>query len=67
MAKKNNTDKELKITQVRSIIGQQITHKRTVAALGLKRIRHTVVQRDTPQIRGMLFKIKHLVSVEEID
>ena len=66
MAKKKK-EKQLKITQVRSIIGQQGTHKKTIEALGLKRIRHTVVKADTPQIRGMVFKVKHLVSVEEID
>lgn len=59
-------EKQLKITQVRSIIGQKGTHKKTIEALGLKRIRHEVIQKDTPQIRGMVFKVKHLVSVEEI-
>ncbi|MCB0261592.1 MAG: 50S ribosomal protein L30 [Calditrichia bacterium] len=65
MAKKTK-EKQLKITQVRSIIGQKGTHKKTIEALGLKRIRHEVIQKDTPQIRGMVFKVKHLVSVEEI-
>ena len=65
MAKKTK-QKQLKITQVRSIIGQKGTHKKTIEALGLKRIRHEVIQKDTPQIRGMVFKVKHLVSVEEI-
>ena len=65
MAKKTK-EKQLKITQVRSIIGQKGTQKKTIEALGLKRIRHEVIQKDTPQIRGMVFKVKHLVSVEEI-
>ena len=65
MAKKTK-EKQLKITQVRSIIGQKGKNKKTIEALGLKRIRHEVIQKDTPQIRGMVFKVKHLVSVEEI-
>jgi large subunit ribosomal protein L30 len=66
MAKKSK-NKKIKITQVRSIIGQQASHKRTIEALGLKRLNQSVVKTDTPQIRGMIFKVQHLVSVEEID
>ena len=57
----------LKVTQVRSVIGSKQGHKRTVRALGLKRIRDTRVHEDTPQIRGMLHKVRHLVSYEEVD
>ena len=57
----------LKITQVRSLIGSKQGHKRTVRALGLKRIRDTRMHEDTPQIRGMLHKVRHLVSYEEVD
>jgi large subunit ribosomal protein L30 len=57
----------LKVTQVRSVIGSMQGHKRTVRALGLKRIRDTRVHEDTPQIRGMLHKVRHLVRVEEVD
>jgi len=64
MAKK---EKMLKITQVRSLIGQKSDHKRTIKALGLKRIRHTVIKKDTPQIRGMIAKVKHMVVVEETE
>jgi large subunit ribosomal protein L30 len=67
MAKKKTAEKKLQITQTTSIIGQRGITKRTIAALGLKRIRDAVVHTDTPQIRGMIFKVKHLVSVEEID
>lgn len=56
----------LKITQVKSLIGQKKDHKQTVKALGLKRIRHTVEQNDTPQIRGMIKKVRHMVVVEEV-
>ncbi len=57
--------KRLKIKQVKSIIGSPADQKATVRALGLKRINHTVEQDDTPVIRGMVFKVKHLVEVEE--
>ena len=57
----------LKITQVRSVIGSKQDHKRTVRALGLKRIRDSRVHEDTPQIRGMLHKVRHLVRVEEVE
>jgi large subunit ribosomal protein L30 len=65
MAKKA-AKKTLRITQVKSVIGTPEDQKRTVRALGLKRIRHSVDQADTPAVRGMVFKVKHLVDVEEI-
>lgn len=58
--------KTLKITQIKSGIGFPADQKRTVRALGLKRIRDSVEQADTPVIRGMIFKVKHLVTVEQI-
>ncbi len=66
MAKKKS-EKMLKITQVRSLIGRKSDHRRTVEALGLKRIHHTVIKKDTPQIRGMIRKVQYLLSVEEVD
>lgn len=57
--------KTLKITQIKSIIGSLAKQKATMRALGLHRIRHTVIKNDTPQIRGMIEKVKHLVTVEE--
>ena len=65
MAKKA-AEKTLRITQIKSGIGFPSDQKRTVRALGLKRINHTVEQVDTPAMRGMIFKVKHLVKVEEI-
>ena len=56
---------KLRITQVKSVIGVPEDQKRTVRALGLKRINHTVEQADTPAVRGMVFKVKHLVKVDE--
>jgi large subunit ribosomal protein L30 len=57
----------LKVTQTKSVIGSIENHKRTVRALGLKRIRDQKVHADTPQIRGMIHKVRHLVRVEEVD
>jgi large subunit ribosomal protein L30 len=59
--------RQLKITQVRSIIDELEPHKRTIKALGLGRPNWSVVQKDTPQIRGMITKVRHLVKVEEIE
>ena len=56
----------LKITQVRSVIGTTRRQRDTIRALGLKRIRHTVVQEDRPEIRGMIAKVRHMVQVEEV-
>ncbi|MCX6287679.1 MAG: 50S ribosomal protein L30 [Bacteroidetes bacterium] len=58
--------KKIRITQVRSGIGHTERQKRTLEALGLKRIRHTVEHEATPQILGMLEKVKHLVKFEEV-
>jgi large subunit ribosomal protein L30 len=57
----------LKVTQIRSVIGSKSGHKKTVRALGLKRIRDSRVHQDTPQIRGMVHKVQHLVKAEEVD
>jgi large subunit ribosomal protein L30 len=57
----------LKITLVKSPIGQKQNQKDTVRALGLRKMNQTVVRPDNPQMRGMVFTIKHLVAVEEID
>lgn len=58
--------KKLKITQIRSIIDRPEKQKRTIKALGLGRPNYVVIKNDTPQIRGMLRKVSHLVKVEEI-
>ena len=59
--------KRLRIQQTRSTINRKENQKRTIRALGLRRIRQTVEHPDDPQIRGMVFQVKHLVKVEEID
>lgn len=63
MAKKKQ--KRLRVTLVRSPIGYSLRQKRTVQALGLRRINQTVDQVDNPEVRGMIAKVSHLVEVEE--
>ncbi|MDI6832628.1 MAG: 50S ribosomal protein L30 [Bacteroidales bacterium] len=58
--------KQIKVTLVRSTIGRPIDQKRTAAALGLKKLNHSKIFEDSPDIRGMIRKIEHLVKVEEI-
>lgn len=63
MAKKS--PKKIRVTLVKSPIGYNKRQKATVKALGLRRINHTVEHTDNPAVRGMLFKVSHLVKVEE--
>lgn len=56
----------LRIKQVKSAIGRKADQGKTLQALGLKKINDVVEQNDNPAIRGMIFKVKHLVEVEEI-
>ena len=58
--------RKLRITQTKSASGHKVDQKLTVRALGIRRMQHTVEHDDTPQIRGMVFKVRHLVKVEEI-
>ena len=58
---------QLKVTQIRSAIGAKHNQRETLRSLGLKRIHHTVVQEDRPEIRGMVKTVTHLVTVEEVD
>jgi large subunit ribosomal protein L30 len=57
--------KKLKITLLRSPIGFNRTQGKTVEGMGLRRIRHTVELPDTPETRGMILKVRHLVEVAE--
>jgi large subunit ribosomal protein L30 len=56
---------KVRITQVRSQIGQSERHRGTLRALGLRKIGRTVEQEDGPVLQGMLRKVRHLVKVEE--
>jgi large subunit ribosomal protein L30 len=64
MAKKS-AGKPLKITLLKSTIGFNKTQAETVRGMGLRKIRHTVELPDTPETRGMILKVRHLVSVTE--
>jgi large subunit ribosomal protein L30 len=56
----------LKVTQVRSLIDRPKDQKDTVRRLGLHRMHDTVLKEDRPEIRGMIAKVRHLVTVEEV-
>jgi large subunit ribosomal protein L30 len=58
--------KKIKITQVKSIVDHLEIAKLTIKALGLGRPNYFVVKKDTPQIRGMINRVRHLVKVEEV-
>ncbi len=64
MGQKADTGKTLKVTQVRSTIGFNRKQGEIVRSLGLRRIRHTVELADTPEVRGALHKVRHLVQVD---
>ncbi len=57
----------LKVTLKRSLIGRPETQRRTVKALGLRKINSFSILPDDPCVRGQIFKVKHLVAVEEVD
>jgi large subunit ribosomal protein L30 len=58
--------KTLKITLVRSTIGEKPKTRATVESLGLRKIRQSVERPDTPDVRGMVFRARHLLDVEEL-
>jgi large subunit ribosomal protein L30 len=57
----------LRVTQTRGLAGKPRRQRDTVRALGLRRIRHSVVKDDRPEIRGMIARVSHLVAVEEVE
>lgn len=64
MAKTKQDVSSIKVTLVKSVIGRIESHKATVKGLGLRRLNHTVVVKDTPAIRGMINAVSYLVKVE---
>ncbi|MGH3661892.1 MAG: 50S ribosomal protein L30 [Micromonosporaceae bacterium] len=58
---------QLKVTQVRSVIGTKRRQRETLRTLGLKRINDVVLKEDRPEIRGMIAAVTHLVKAEEVD
>lgn len=65
MPKQEASDKTVRVTLVRSPIGYTKDQKKTVLALGLRRMHQTVEHTDNPALRGMIRKVIHLVQVEE--
>lgn len=58
---------KLEITLKRSTIGRKPDQRKTVAALGLRKLNQTVVHQDNPAIRGMINKVRHLIEVKEVN
>ena len=63
MSMQDSSDKQLKIKWIRSGIGFPEKQKRVIARLGFRRLNQVVTRPDSPQIRGMVFKIRHLVEI----
>lgn len=63
--KRKKKEKLIRVTLVKSPIGYNISQKRTVRALGLRKMHQTVEHEDSPTLRGMLTKVSHLIQVEE--
>lgn len=57
--------KTLKVTLKRSLIGRPEKHRRIIKALGLRKINHSVIHKDTPEIRGMIHRTSHMIEVSE--
>jgi len=57
---------KLKVTLVKSMIGYPETQRVTVRTLGLKKMNHSRIHEDTPQVRGMINKVSHMLKVEEV-
>ena len=66
MAESPATGPRLRVTLIKSSIGYSERQKRTVRALGLRRLRQSVEHADGPVVRGMIAKVAHLLSVEEV-
>ena len=58
------SDKKIKVTLVKSVVGTKQSHRATVRGLGLRRMHHTVELADTPEIRGMVNKVSYLLKCE---
>ena len=63
--KKTKKNAKLQVTLRKSLIGQKPKTRATVRSLGLRKINSTIEHNDTPDVRGMLHKVRHLVEVEE--
>lgn len=57
---------KLRITYTKSSIGCSVDQKETIKSIGLRKLNSSVVRDDTPTVRGMIFKVRHLVTVQEV-
>lgn len=57
---------KLRITYTKSSIGCSVDQKETIKSIGLRKLNSSVVREDTPSVRGMIFKVRHLVTVQEV-
>jgi large subunit ribosomal protein L30 len=64
---RNIVEKKLKVTLVKSYIGRPQKQRNVLRGMGLEKLNKTVLLKDTPEIRGMVYKVCHLVSVEELE
>jgi large subunit ribosomal protein L30 len=62
----NNETKTVKVTLVKSVIGASPAQRKVVEALGLRKMSHSVLHPDSPQTRGAIYKVRHLVQVQEL-
>ena len=60
------SEKQLKVTQIKSKNGRLLKHKATLLGLGIRRMHHSVLVKDTPENRGMISRISYMINVEEI-
>jgi large subunit ribosomal protein L30 len=60
------SEKQLKVTQIKSKFGRLESHRQCLAGLGIRRMHHTVTVADTPSIRGMIAKVSYLLKIEEV-
>jgi len=58
--------KKIKITLIKSLAGKKERHRRTIKALGLKKMNSSVIKEDNPQIRGMIFRVSYMVKVNDV-
>lgn len=65
-AKSNTAGKTVRVTWVKSAIGYSKDQKATIKALGFRRLNQTLEKADTPQVRGQIFKVKHMLRIEEV-
>ena len=62
-----SNERTVKVTLIKSVIGYKQDQRKTVQALGLKKLNESRVHKETPQIRGMLNKVSHLLRIEEVE